>query len=89
MEGMAAGLPIVATDIAANRELVVPDETGFLVPVGDAVGFMQFTRRLIDEPGLRAALGAAGRERMRSEFSVAKMIERYADLYRRVVSRAE
>lgn len=89
MEGMAAGLPVVATDIAANRELVVPDETGFLVPVGDAVGFMQFTRRLIDEPGLRAALGAAGQQRMQSEFSVARMIERYADLYRRVMAKAE
>ena len=35
MEAMNAGIPVIATDIPGNRDLVVPDETGFLFPVGD------------------------------------------------------
>ncbi len=84
MEALAAGLPVVATDIPPNRELVRPDETGFLVRVGDCVGFMQFTRRLIDEPGLAERLGAAGKRLMTDEYGVARMIARHVALYREV-----
>jgi len=87
MEAMAAGLPVIASDIPPNRELVIPDETGFLCKLGDTVGFMQFLRRLIDEPGLGARLGAAGRERIRDKFSVRQMIDKYASLYRQLVGR--
>jgi glycosyltransferase involved in cell wall biosynthesis len=87
MEAMAAGLPVIASDIPANRELVVPDETGFLVKLGDTVGFMQFLRRLIDEPGLGERLGTAGRERIRAEFSVQRMVDRYASLYQQLTGR--
>lgn len=86
MEAMAAGLPVVATDIPPNRTLITPDEQGFLVRVGDPVGFMQFTRRLIDEPGLGARLGAAARERMAKEFSVEQMVQQHIELYRRLRS---
>ena len=84
MEAMAAGLPVIASDIPPNRELVVPNETGFLVKLGDTVGFMQFIRRLIDEPGLGERLGAAGHERIRREFSIERMIDSYASLYRQL-----
>jgi glycosyltransferase involved in cell wall biosynthesis len=87
MEAMAAGRPVVATDIAANRELVTPDQTGFLANVGDSVAFMQFTRRLLDEPDLARRLGDAARERMRTDFSVAGMTAAYAALYRDVCGR--
>ena len=87
MEAMAAGLPVIASDIPPNRELVVPNETGFLCKLGDSVGFMQFLRRLIDEPGLGERLGAAGRERIRAEFSVARMIDRYAVVYQQLAGR--
>lgn len=84
MEAMAAGLPVIASDIAPNRELVVPHETGFLCKLGDSVGFMQYLRRLIDEPGLGEHLGAAGRERIRTQFSVQRMVDGYATLYRQL-----
>jgi glycosyltransferase involved in cell wall biosynthesis len=82
MEAMSAGVPVVATDIPPNRELITPDETGFLVRPGDPVGFMQFTRRLIDEPDLKQRLGEAARARMLADFSIDRMVERYADAYR-------
>jgi len=87
MEAMAAGVPVVATDIAPNRELVTHEQTGFLVNVGDTVGFMQFTRRLIDEPDLARRLGDAARDRMQADFSVAQMTAAYAALYRDVCGR--
>jgi glycosyltransferase involved in cell wall biosynthesis len=84
MEAMAAGVPVVASDIPPNRELVVPNETGFLYKLADTVGIMQYMRRLIDEPELGPKLGAAGRERIRMHFSVQKMIDSYAELYRQL-----
>lgn len=81
MEAMAAGKPVVVSDIPANRELVTHEQTGLLVKLGDGVGFMQFFRRLMDEPELGPRLGAAAKQRMQEQFSVAKMVERYIELY--------
>ena len=81
MEAMSAGVPVVATDIAGNRDLVVPGETGYLVPVGDRAAFTTHTHRLLDDRDLAKRLGDAGRQRMLAEFSVERMIERHAALY--------
>jgi glycosyltransferase involved in cell wall biosynthesis len=85
MEAMAAAVPVVATDIPGNRDLVVPGETGFLVRVGDRAGFARFTNKLLDDAGLAQRLGEAGRQRMLDEFSLERMISRYAELYREVL----
>ena len=87
MEAMAAGLPVLASDIPPNRELVVPGETGFLFKLADSVGIMQFLRRLIDEPGLAERLGLAGRERIQREFSIERMVDGYANVYRQLMGR--
>ena len=86
MEAMAAGVPCIASDIPPNRELVVDGETGFLVRVGDRVGFQQFTDRLLSDPELARRMGDAGRERMRGEFSIASMVAAHAKLYREVAT---
>lgn len=84
MEAMAAGIPVVATDIPPNRELVKHGEHGYLVGVGDGVGFAQFTLRLLHDEPLARRLGAAGRQRMAEEFSVKKMVAAHAALYRQL-----
>lgn len=86
MEAMAAGVPCVASDIPPNRELVVDGETGFLVRVGDRVGFQQFTDRLLADAQLARRMGDAGRERMRREFSIASMVDAHAKLYREITT---
>lgn len=88
MEAMAAGKPVIATDIPPNRELIEPEVTGCLVKTGDTVGFMQYTRKIMDEPEFAARIGTAARERIEHEFSVARMVERYAALYDSLVPRS-
>lgn len=85
MEAMACGKPVIASDIPANRELVVQSETGFLPKLADTVGFMQFLRRLIDEPGLAEQMGQAGRQRIQQFYSVQRMVDAYADVYRKLL----
>ncbi len=82
MEAMAAGLPVIASDIPPNRELVIDGETGFLVKVGDRAGFQQFADRLLADPDLARRLGHAGRERMRQHFSIDNMVAAHVTLYR-------
>jgi glycosyltransferase involved in cell wall biosynthesis len=89
MEAMAAGVPVVASDIPPNRELVVDGQTGFLVKVGDSVGMAQFTDRILADAALAQRLGDAGRERMRTNFSVERMVSQHAELYRQVLAEGD
>jgi len=87
MEAMSAGLPVIATDIPGNRDLVVSGETGFLVQLGDRAAIASRTREIIENPELGIQLGAAGRQRIEREFSVEKMIERHEELYRSLLGK--
>jgi len=86
MEAMSAGVPVVATDIPGTRDLVVPGETGYLVPVGDCAAFARQTELILNDVELARRLGTAARERMLREFSVDRMVERHAALYRELLS---
>ncbi len=81
LEAMPSGLPVVATRASAVPEIVVDEETGFLVEPGDVAGVAGALARLIDDPGLRARLGAADRARAHEEFSVARMVDRTIEVY--------
>ena len=86
MEAMSVGKPVIASDIPANRELVLQSKTGFLPKLADTVGFMQFLRCLMDQPGLCEKLGSAGRDRIEKFFSVSRMVESYVEVYRSLQS---
>lgn len=81
LKAAAAGVPVLAFDTAGSREAVVHGETGVLVPPDDLGKLQQAIGVLIDEPEMRRALGRAGRQRMKDEFSVALMVERHIKLY--------
>jgi glycosyltransferase involved in cell wall biosynthesis len=85
MEAMIAGVPVVATDISGNRDLVVPGETGYLVPVGDRAALARQAVKLLDDAELARRLGEAGRRRVLEEFSVERMVERHVQLYRELL----
>jgi glycosyltransferase involved in cell wall biosynthesis len=81
LEAMLAGLPIVATRVSAVPEVVAEGETGHLVEAGDWRGLAQALSGLLTDRDRARALGAAGRARARSEFSVARMAERTLAVY--------
>ena len=87
LEAMAAGVPVVATDIPGNRDLVVPGETGFLVRVGHRAGLARWTNQLLDDAALARRLGQAAQQRAGREFSVEAMVARYVALYAEVLAR--
>jgi glycosyltransferase involved in cell wall biosynthesis len=86
LEAMAAGLPVVATRVGGVPELVVEGETGLLVPPSDPAALAAALQRLLDEPELRARLGAAGRARVQEHFAVDSFAESHLDVYRRALA---
>ena len=83
MEAMGAGLPVVASDIAAHRAFLRPGETGFLAR--DPAEFSEKISILLGDPDLRSRVGQRARETVRSEFTFARVCSRYLDLYRRML----
>ncbi len=74
MEFMACGLPVVCTDSGGNREIVVEGETGFIVGPRDLDAVLARLRALRDDPARAKAMGAAGRERIASVFTVERLV---------------
>lgn len=84
VEAMTAGVPVVAADVPGVGELVVHDQTGFLVPLGDRAGLARYANKIIDHAELAQRLGTAAKERMATQFTAQAMVERYVALYREV-----
>jgi glycosyltransferase involved in cell wall biosynthesis len=87
MEAMVVGVPVVASDISGNRDLVIPGETGYLVPLGDRAAFARHANKLLDDVELSRRFGAAARQRIALEFSVERMVERHEQLYRELLAK--
>lgn len=85
LEAMASGLPVVATDVGGNGELVDQGRTGLLVPAGDHVALANALAPYVLHAELRQRHGAAGRLRVESEFSLDGMVDRYVALYRNLI----
>jgi glycosyltransferase involved in cell wall biosynthesis len=81
LEACASGLPIVATDVGGNREIVREGVNGRLVPAGDPQALASALAGLLDDPERAAVMGAAGRAFAEIHGSLAAMADRYAALY--------
>lgn len=81
LEAMASGLPVVATRVGGNAELVVEGETGFLVPPSDTEALAKAIGIYLTDPGLARRHGAAGRNRVLRDFSMERMLGRYLAVY--------
>ncbi len=81
MEAMARGIPVIATSVGGLPDLVVDGVTGFLVPGNDSAALAGAMKRLCDSAQAAAALGMAGFEKLKREFSHADWIARHVSLY--------
>ncbi len=84
LEAMAAGLPVLASDVGGVGEAIRDGVTGFLVPHKDVQAVADRMRQLITSPELRCRMGQAGRELYLSEFTFERMLDKTLQLYESV-----
>jgi glycosyltransferase involved in cell wall biosynthesis len=82
LEAMAHGLPVLASDIAGNREVIDRPEVGRLFPLGSVAQLAALLDQLFGDAQLRARLGHAAREHMQRNFSIDAMVDAHQRLYR-------
>ena len=88
LEAAAAALPIVATKVGGNHEVVREQESGFLVQPGDSAALAGAMLRLMELPeSQRRAMGQRGRDHVRTHYGLSRTVERWEELYREVLSR--
>jgi glycosyltransferase involved in cell wall biosynthesis len=86
LEAMAAGVPVVATDVGGVRDAVRDGETGLLVPPSDPRALAEAIARLCGDRELSGRLAArAGRE-VRERYTASGMVDAYATLYRELLA---
>jgi glycosyltransferase involved in cell wall biosynthesis len=88
LEAMAAGLPMIVTDVGGNPEAVLDGKTGLVVPPRNPVALGEATVRLARDAGLRRWLGDAGRTRVEQEFSIERCVDAHVALYEEVLEAA-
>ena len=86
LEAMAAGLPVVATAVGGTAELVVENETGFLVPPRNPAALANRIEQLLNDKALAEKMGAQGRQRVEKHFTLQRMILETESLYESLLS---
>lgn len=86
LEAMAAGVAVVATDVGGNAELIVPEESGLLIPPGDPMALADGLARYRDDAELVERHGRAARQRAVEQFSIDGMVAAYGATYDRVLA---
>jgi glycosyltransferase involved in cell wall biosynthesis len=88
LEGMAARLPIVATNVGGIPETVADGVSGLLAPAGCPEEIAACLVRLLNDADMRSAMGQAGHERVRAKFLRSDMHRRYLEIYRQLAGQA-
>lgn len=81
LEAMASALPVLATAVGGNADLVQQPETGVIVPAADAESMARELVKLANDPERSRAMGRAGRQRAIKQFSLQAMVATYQDVY--------
>jgi len=86
LEAMASGLPVIATSVGGNAELIEPGATGVLAPAADSAALARAVLAYFADPALARRHGRAGRVLVERRFSLDRMIEQYHALYSRALA---
>jgi glycosyltransferase involved in cell wall biosynthesis len=86
LESMAAGKPVIATNVGGSREIVVDGVTGYLVPPADSQAMAKAITELLQDPDKAITMGAAGKKRVGEKFSIKAMVESYENLYKSLMT---
>ena len=86
LESMAAGLPMIVTNVGGNPEAVLDGETGLVVPPHDPAALGKAILRLAQDSTLRRRLGAAGLLRVRNDFSIESCVDAHERLYEQLLT---
>ena len=81
LEAMVARLPVVATNVGGNPEIVTDGKTGILVPARDPAALANAMIQILESPSLARQFGEAGRERVAKNFSIESTVRKTEDLY--------
>lgn len=81
IEAMAAGRPVIVTDVGGCRELIAEGAVGYVVPPGDAATLADRMARLLTDEPLRRRMGAAARRHFEAHFSLPRMVATYESAY--------
>jgi len=87
LEAMAAGKPVIATDVGGAHEVITDQQTGILVRSGSSSAIGAAIMELLDHPQKRSALAQAGRNRVVQQFGVQQMVDAYQRVYHELASR--
>ncbi len=87
LEAMATELPIVATNVGGNPEVVIDGETGYLVPSQNPEEMARKLLLLINDRDIRRQMGEKARERVITNFSIMETAKKYEDLYRSILNK--
>jgi colanic acid/amylovoran biosynthesis glycosyltransferase len=85
LEAMATGVPIVTTNAGGMAEAITDGNEGFVVPVRDVEMLADRIEKLVRDPHLRASMGAIARQRAEREFSIARQVKGFEDIYEAVL----
>ncbi|HRI20835.1 MAG TPA: glycosyltransferase [Panacibacter sp.] len=81
IESQAAAKPVISTKVGGVEDVVINEETGFLIPTGNLEQYVQQLLQLINQPGLRQSMGQRGRQFVLQHFSMQQLLTGTANLY--------
>jgi len=86
LEAMAAGVPVIASEVGGVPEVVIQGETGFLAPVGDILSMAEAGIAVLRNPELWSEISLNARQRAVEHFGVDRVVPQYEQFYRRVLA---
>ena len=83
---MSCGVPVVATRVGAFEDLVVPDETGFLVPPEDIAQMVEATDKIMSDAALRQSMADASRRKVVDQHQIEHEADALIAIYQRLIA---